>query len=100
VKRALSAAMLAAVLAPPAAAHEAADRAMGVVESVTAERIVIRASDGHPVAFRITPETRFSRGGKPARRGDVRVGERAVVQGRAAGGEVDAVRVRLAAPRG
>jgi hypothetical protein len=80
----------------PASAHESADRARGVVESLTAERIVIRASDGHPVAFRITPETRFSRGDAPARPGDARVGERAVVDGRRAGGEVEAVRVRLA----
>jgi hypothetical protein len=94
------AALSATLAASPAAAHESADRAMGVVESVTAERIVIRASDGHSVPFRITAETRFSRGEEPARPGDVRVGERAVVHGkRAAGDDVEAVRVRLGARR-
>jgi hypothetical protein len=97
MRRTISLALLATALAAgPAPAHEGADRAMGVVESVTEERIVIRASDGHSVAFRLTPETRFSRGEAPARSSDVRVGERAVVRGRRAGGEVEAVRVRLA----
>jgi hypothetical protein len=96
VTRTLSLALLAAALAaPPAAAHESAERARGVVEAVTAERLVVKAGDGHSLAFRLTPGTRFSRGDEPARPGDVRVGERAVVEGRRAGGEVEAVRVRL-----
>ena len=70
---------------------------MGVVESVTAERIVIKASDGHSVSFTVTPGTRFFRGEKPARPDDVRAGERAVVQGKRAGERVEAVRVRLGA---
>jgi hypothetical protein len=88
-------ALLAALAATPGSAHERADRAMGVVESVSADEIVIRAADGHSVAFTITPETRFSRGDAPARREDVRVGQRAVVQGKPAGERVDAVRVKL-----
>jgi hypothetical protein len=72
---------------------------MGVVESVSAEQIVVRAADGHSVPFAITPETRFLRGDAPARREDVRVGERAVVHGKSVGERVEAVRVRLGAAK-
>jgi hypothetical protein len=91
-------ALVAALAAAPAVAHESADRAMGVVESATAERIVIKAGDGHAIAFKVTPETRFFRGDKPARAEDVRVGQRAVVHGKRAGDAVEAVRVKLGPP--
>jgi hypothetical protein len=103
VNRTLITAALALVLgALPARAHEkGGDRAMGVVESVGAERIVVKASDGHLVEFAVTRETRFFLGEKPARPEDVRVGQRAVVQGRKAGEKLEAVRVKLgAAPAG
>lgn len=85
--------------APPSSAHEQGDRAMGVVESVTADRIVIKASDGHSVAFTITPETRFFQGEKPARPEDVRVGQRAVVHGKRDGERIHAERVKLGATK-
>jgi hypothetical protein len=91
-------AVLAAALAlRPASAHEGPDRVMGVVAGVSAERIVVRAGDGHEVAFEITSETRFLRGDARADPADVRVGERAVVHGKRAGGAFVAVRVRLRA---
>jgi hypothetical protein len=83
--------------ASPSAAHEQGDRAMGVVESVTADRIVIKAADGHSVAFTVTPETRFFQDEKPARPEDVRVGQRAVVHGKRDGERIQAERVRLSA---
>jgi hypothetical protein len=88
-------ALVAALAAAPAAAHERADRAMGVVESVTPERIVVKAKDGHEQSFTVTPETRFLRGRKPAKAEDVRVGERAVVHGKKAGAGFQAVEVKL-----
>jgi hypothetical protein len=91
-------ALAAGLAAAPARAHEQGGRAMGVVESVGPDRIVVKASDGHPVAFTLTPATRFFVGETPARREDVRVGQRAVVQGKKAGDGLEAVRVRLAAP--
>ncbi len=91
-------ALAAALAAAPAAAHEKGGRAMGIVESVTAERIVVKAADGHPVAFTVTKETQFSRGEQPARADDVRVGERVVVHGKRAGERLEAVRVKLGAP--
>jgi hypothetical protein len=89
--------LVVALAAAPAAAHERADRAMGVVESVTPERIVVKARDGHALSFSITPETRFLRGKKPSRAEDVRVGERAVVHGKKAGERIEAVEVKLGA---
>jgi hypothetical protein len=84
-----------ALAAAPARAHEQGDRALGVVESVTPEQLVVKASDGHLVTFAITRETRFLQGEREARPEDVRVGQRVVVQGRTAGGRLEAVRVRL-----
>ena len=85
--------------APPSSAHEQGDRAMGVVESVTADRIVIKAADGHSVAFTITPETRFFQGQKSARLEDVQVGQRAVVHGKRDGETIEAERVKLGAAK-
>jgi hypothetical protein len=90
-------ALLAALAATPAAAHEKGDRARGVVESVSAERIVIESADGHMVAFAITEETRFFRGGELAGREDVKPGQRAVVHGKRSGEELRAVQVKLGA---
>ncbi len=91
-------AVVAALVAGPAVAHEkGGDRAMGVVESVSADRIVIRASDGHEVAFTVDAGTRFYVGEKAAAPGDVRAGQRAVVHGKRSGQTLTAVRVKLAA---
>jgi hypothetical protein len=88
-------AMVAALAAAPALAHEHADRALGTVERVSGEEIVLKGRDGHPVTFAVTPDTRFLRGGKAAKPGDVKVGERAVVHGKKAGDRVEAVEVKL-----
>ncbi|WP_242344625.1 DUF5666 domain-containing protein [Anaeromyxobacter terrae] len=79
----------------PAAAHEEHGRAMGVVQSVTAEQLVVKTTDGHSVAFTVTPETRFFQGEKPARREDVQAGQRAVVQGTRDGERLRAITVKL-----
>lgn len=88
-------AAFAALAARPAVAHEQGDRAMGVVLSVTTDRIVIKTADGHPVTFTVTPETIFLRGESHARPEDVRPGERAVVHGKRVGETLQAVRVKL-----
>lgn len=90
-------ALVAAMAAAPALGHEKADRALGVVEKVDAQQIVLKGRDGHPVTFAVTPDTRFLRGGKPAKPDDVRVGERAVIHGKKAGERVEAVEVKLGA---
>ena len=93
-------ALVVALAAAPAAGHEKGDRAMGVVESVSAERIVIQTADGHQVAFTITKDTRFFRGNEPAGRADVKPGQRAVVHGKRTGEQLEAARVKLGAAAG
>ncbi len=88
-------ALIAALAAAPAAAHEHVGNAMGIVRDVSAERIVIETADGHRVAFAVTNDTRFSRGGAPARREDVKPGERAAVHGEKEGEGLRALRVKL-----
>jgi hypothetical protein len=89
--------LIAVLVATPAAGHEKGDRAMGVVESVTAERIVVETADGHPVAFTITKDTRFFRGDEPVRLEDVKAGQRAVVHGKRLDEELQAVQVKVGA---
>ncbi len=90
-------ACLVALAGAPASAHEAGDHARGVVESVAPDRIVLKSSDGHAMAFTVTPETRFVRGEKPVQREDVRVGERAVVRAKRAGEATQATLIKLGA---
>lgn len=88
-------AMIATLVAGTALAHEKGGRAIGVVESVTPEQMVVRTADGHPVAFSVTGETRFVIGNKPARPEDVRMGRRVVVHGKRVGEALQAVEVKL-----
>jgi hypothetical protein len=90
-------AAIATLLAASALAHEKGGRAMGLVESVTPERIVVQTADGHPVAFSLTGETRFVIGNTPARLEDVRVGRRVVVHGKRVGEALQASEVKLGA---
>jgi hypothetical protein len=80
----------------PTSAHESGSNARGVVESVSAERLVVKASDGHVTTFALTPETRFERRDEPVASSDVRVGERAIVRGKNSGDTLQAVVVKLA----
>lgn len=58
---------------------------------------MVRTSDGHEVAYAVTPATRFLEGDKQVRLEDVRVGQRAVVHGKRAGDAMQAVQVRIGA---
>lgn len=93
-------ALVAALLtAPPAASHEQGGRVMGVIESVAADRLVVKASDGHSVACAISAETQFFQEDSPARVEDARAGQRVVVHGRREGGTLKAERVKLGAAK-
>jgi hypothetical protein len=84
------------VLCSPALAHESSDRARGTVERIDERELAVKTSDGHTVTFAITPDTHFARGEAPARREEVKVGERVVVEGKRLGHHVEALRVKLA----
>jgi hypothetical protein len=92
-------ALIVPVLGGPALAHEEGDRAMGVVQSLTPDRIVIQTSDGHAVSFTVDAETSFFVGEKHVTAAEVRPGQRAVVHGKRRGVGLTAVRVKLAPPR-
>jgi hypothetical protein len=91
-------AAVAAIAAGTAAwAHEGGIDVRGVVKAVTPERIeVTTAKDVR--AFAITPATEFVKGGAPARREDVRAGDRVVVHGRERAGRTEAVLVKIGTP--
>lgn len=88
----------AALLLLPAVplAHAGGHDARGTVKELTEERIVLTTVQGREEAFLLGEDTRFERGHAPARREDVRVGERAVVHGRRDGKDLRATTVRLA----
>lgn len=82
----------------PVAAHEGGIDAKGVVKVVTAERITIETPKGER-SFALTPETSYARGSAPARREDLRAGERVVVHARERGGRLEATAVRAGPAR-
>ena len=61
-----------AVSSQAAAADRVVER--GIVQSITSERIVLRALDGSETTFRLGPRTRFRLNGLPAGVGNVRPG--------------------------
>lgn len=82
----------------PALAHEGGIDAKGVVKAVTAERITIETPKGER-SFALTSETSYARGSAPARREDLRAGERVVVHARERGGRLEAIAVRAGPAR-
>lgn len=91
---AVAAIAAAAAVATAARAHQGGVDVRGVVQSVAPDRIEVRTAEGVR-AFALTPATEFARAGSPARREDVRPGDRVVVHGRARGGALEAVLVRI-----
>lgn len=83
-------------LATPALAHETGGHNRGTVERITASELALKTSDGHPVVYKLSPETRFERGGAAIKAEDVKVGDRAVVEGKGHGGDLTASKVKLA----
>lgn len=81
-----------------ARAHEGGVDVRGVVQTVTPDRIEV-ATATEVRTFAITPATEFVKGGAPARREDVRSGDRVVVHGRQRGGRTEAVLVKIGRPR-
>jgi len=90
---------VALLAAPPAQAHEGGVDAKGTVQVVTAERITIETAQGEK-SFELTPATSFARAGSPARREDLRPGERVVVHARERNGRLEAIQVRAGPARG
>lgn len=84
----------AAAIATAARAHQGGVDVRGVVRIVAPDRIEVATANGIR-AFALTPATEFVKAGAPARREDVRPGDRVVVHGRASGGGLEAVLVKI-----
>lgn len=93
----IAAVLLSATIALPVLAHEGGHRAYGVVKEVTAVRLVVTDEAGKDAAFALTAGTRYLRDSKPTRREKVLVGERVVVKGKDAGGQLEATTVTVGA---
>lgn len=74
-------------------------RLLGTVVSLSAERLVVTATDGSEASVRVTPQTRFERDGKAVDRASVVAGTRVSIQ--LTEDDTTAVLVKLgAAPKG
>ena len=89
----LASAAAALLVASSAAAHEGGIDLRGSVKAVTPERLTVATAQGDR-SFALTPETSYARGSAPARRQDLRPGERVVVHARERGDRLEAVQVR------
>lgn len=89
------AALVAALAVRPAAAHESVDRVMGIVERITEQELVVKATDGHVIAFTITSETRITDSGTPVPVQEIQPERRVAVHGKKVGERIEAVWVKL-----
>jgi hypothetical protein len=95
--RAVALLALALGLAGAANAHEGHEHeARGTVKDLSAERLVLTATDGKEVEFVLAPETKFLRGEVSVPRAEVEIGERAIVKYHEMGEMKHAAEVKLA----
>ncbi len=90
-------AVLVLSLCLPALAHEGGHKAYGVVKEVTASRLVVEGEHGKETSFALGTATEYLRDQKRTTRDKIMVGERVVVKGRDASGQMEAVTVSVGA---
>lgn len=95
MRKHIAAMLVSTIVALPALAHEGGHRAHGVVKEVTAARLVVTDEQGKDTVFALTPETAYFRDRKATGREKVMVGDRVVVKGKDAGGQLEATTVDL-----
>jgi hypothetical protein len=89
--------VIGALVAPAlGAGHEGGLDARGTIKTIGADEVVLSTAQGKDQAYALGPDTKFRRGAAPARREDVRAGERAVVHARREGDKLHATEIRLA----
>lgn len=84
-------------LALPALAHDGGHKAYGVVKEVTASRLIVTDEHGKDTPFTLGSATEYLRDQKRTTREKIMVGERVVVKGRDASGQMEAVTVSVGA---
>jgi hypothetical protein len=90
-------AVLVLSLGLPVLAHEGGHRAYGVVKEVTVSRLVVTDEHGKDTSFALGAATEYLRDRKRTTRDKIMVGERVVVKGRDASGQMEAVAVSVGA---
>jgi len=90
-------AVLGTLLAPAlAGGHEAGLHARGTIKEIAPDHVVLTMTEGKDQTYALGPDTKFVRGEAPARREEVRAGERAVIHARRDGERLQATEIRLA----
>lgn len=87
-----------ALCAVIAGAHGTRGQLMGTVQEVTLDHVVVRETDGHTTTARLTADTRYRAGDRPARFEDVRSNEQVVIDVGEEKGTPVARLVRMAPP--
>lgn len=67
------------VAALPVLAHGGKTHVMGTVAAVDATHLTVQTREGKSVSIRLNDETKYRNGDAPAKSGDVKVGNRVVV---------------------
>ena len=79
MKQLLSVLALVLAISAGAIAHEGNDHVRGVVTAVSAQSVTVQLANKTKKTLSIDTKTTFETGGKPAHLGDVKVGDRVVI---------------------
>ncbi len=79
MKQLLSVLALVLAISAGAVAHEGNDHVRGVITAVSAQSVTVQLADKTTKTLSIDTKTTFETGGKPAHLGDVKVGDRVVI---------------------
>ena len=85
--------MLLGLATSPVFAHGGGAHLKGTISALTADRITVKAADGHEAEAAITEQTLFVRGRTAGKRGDLKQGDRVIVHTRKKGTGLEAVEI-------
>ena len=92
-RRTMMLAMLLGLASSPAFAHGGGAHLKGTISGLTADRITVKAADGHKVEAAITEQTLFVQGHTACKREDLKQGDRVIVHTRKRGSGLEAVEI-------
>jgi hypothetical protein len=86
------------ISASAAFAHGDKTHIMGTVSTLDAGYLVVKDREGKPISIRLSKETKYQTGDAPAAAGDLKVGDRVVVDVGDKGDSLIATEVRFSSP--
>jgi hypothetical protein len=90
--------LVAFVIASPMFAHGDKKHVIGTIEKLSAESVTVKTAEGKSVEVKLAAATVYvTKDGKPAKLGDVAVGQRVVIHATPKGTELIADEVKFAA---